>query len=746
VARDLRQRLSHVRETLPPGVEVEVVYDRTRLVDDVIDTAKHNLLYGAVLVIAILFFLLGSFRAGIIVALTIPLAMLFAAPAMKWSAIAASLLSLGAIDFGILVDGAVVMTENVMRRTNERQQALNRSLAGHERLQVTSAACREVARPVFFGLAIIALVLVPVLALQGVEGKLFRPMALTLIFALAGALVVALLLTPALSLWMLPRRGRGGVGESRLSERLGALYERLLGRALRRPVLVLAAVAVALAPVAVTALRMGSEFVPRLGEGSIVLNLVRLAGITIDESVAYNTRIEQLLLENFPDEVAKVWSRVGTAEVATDPMGTELTDVFVTLTPRSQWRRARTQDELVAAFDRLLSDLPGQTVAYTQPIEMRANEMVAGIRSDLGVKIYGDDFDSLRRVSDDIQRVLTGTRGAVDVAGEQLTGQPVLRVYVDDDAIARVGVSADRVLEMVDAVGGVPAGEILEGQLRFPLVVRLPDDVRKDPAALGETLVPTASGAILPLDAVTRIVEEEAPATVTREWGRRRTVVQCNVRGRDLGSFVEEARQRIRGEVDVPVGYTLEFGGQFEHLQRANARFRVLVPLTLALVFMLLYASLGRMRDAVIVFTGIPLAAAGGVVALWARGLPFSVSAAVGFIALSGIAVLNGQVLVTTLRRLLGEGFGLRAAASAAGRLRMRAVLATAVTDAAGFLPMALSTGVGAEGQRPLATVVIGGVLTSTMLTLFVLPLLYTVFARPRRDLSGGLPAPAPPC
>jgi cobalt-zinc-cadmium resistance protein CzcA len=731
VSRRLRDRLESVRGALPDGVAIDIVYMRTQLVDEVIDTVRHNLIYGAILVTVILFLLFGSLRAGLVIAVTIPLSMVLAALGMKETAIVASLLSLGAIDFGIIVDGAIVMVENNLRRLGERQEALGRPLDRAERLDVVESSSREVVRPVFFGVLIIALVLVPVVALHGTEGKLFQPMALTLIFALLGALLVAVLLTPALSLWALPRSG--AAREGRATHRLLGWYERALDGVMRRRRVSAAVVVALVAVVGVLGTRMGTEFIPRLGEGSIVLNVVRLAGISIEESVAYNTRMEKILREEFPDEIARVWSRMGTAEVATDPMGTELTDIFISLTPRSRWRAARTQDELVRAIEAVVTDLPGQTVAYTQPIEMRINEMAAGIRSDLGIKVYGDDFDTLRRVSDDIQRVIGSIDGVADLAGEQITGQPVLQVRINPGAIARLGIPGDHVLETVEAVGGIPAGEIQEGQLRFPLVVQLPDAVRRDPAALASTLISTEDGAIVPLAAVADVTEIEGPSTITREWGRRRTLVQCNVRGRDIGSFVDDVRRRIASDVVLPVGYTVEYGGQFEHLERANARFRVVVPVTLALVFFLLFLSMRRLGDTLIVFTGIPLACVGGVLALWMRGMPISVSAVVGFIALCGIAVLNGQLLVSTIRRLIAEGQSVAAAAREAGRLRMRAVLATAITDAAGFLPMAISTGVGAEVQRPLATVIIGGVLTSTLLTLFVLPLVFDGIGRWRQ-------------
>jgi cobalt-zinc-cadmium resistance protein CzcA len=728
VTQRLKQRVEDIRGALPEGVAIDVLYDRTELVDHVITTVKHNLFLGAILVIVVLFLLFGSLSAGLIIALTIPLAMVLAALGMKDFAIAASLLSLGAIDFGIIVDGSVVMAENNMRRLAERVHKLGRALTRSERATVVLESSKEVARPVFFGVAIITLVLVPILTLEQIEGKMFQPMALTLIFALFGALLIALFLTPSLSLWLLPKRP--SFRESALMRGLLATYERLLTHVLRLRRVALAFVVVLLAGTGVLAGRLGSEFVPRLSEGAIVLNVVRLAGISIEQSVAYNTVMENVLLDAFPDEIADVWSRTGSAEIATDPMGTELTDVFITLKPRKNWQAAHSQSELVRAMEAVVSDLPGQTVAYTQPIEMRVNEMVAGIRTDLGIKVYGDDFDELLRISNDIQRLLTTVSGAEDISGEQLTGQPILRVRVDQNAIARMGIAADQVLEIVDAVGGITVGEIQEGERRFPLVVRLPDRFRQDPDALPSVLIPTDAGSVLPLGTLASVRETEGPATITREWARRRTVAQCNIRGRDMGSFVREVRGRIAQEITMPPGYTVEFGGQFEQLERAQARFRLVVPLTLLLVFFLLYLSMRRIGDTLIVFTGIPLAAVGGVLALWIRGLPFSVSAAVGFIALSGIAVLNGQVLVSTIRRLLSEGKGMLATVRAAGRLRLRPVLATAITDAAGFLPMAVSIGVGAEVQRPLATVVIGGVLTSTLLTLFVLPLLFVLFER----------------
>jgi cobalt-zinc-cadmium resistance protein CzcA len=437
--------------------------------------------------------------------------------------------------------------------------------------------------------------------------------------------------------------------------------------------------------------------------------------------------MEQLLLDAFPNEIRYVWSRIGSAEVATDPMGTELTDLFVTLHPRDEWTRVKTQAELVAAIEEVLGDLPGINIAYSQPIELRMNELTSGMRSDVGIKIYGDDFDELVRISDDIQRVLLDIDGAADISADQLTGQPTLQVRVDQQRIARYGIPTGDVLDFVEAVGGNDVGAIYEGQRNFPLVLRLPDDYRNDPDKLAEALVPTGLGPQLALRELADVVETSSPATINREWGRRLIRVQTNVRNRDVASFVDEAQQRISREVDLPEGYLVEWGGQFQNLERARLRLAIIVPLTLLLVFVLLYLSLRSLRDVLIIYTGVPFAAIGGIVSLWLRDIPFSVSAAVGFIALSGIAVLNGQVLVAAIRSFLDDGLAMRDAVIQAGKQRLRPVLATAITDAAGFIPMALSTGIGAEVQRPLATVVVGGVLTATLLTLFVLPILYMV-------------------
>lgn len=723
VTERLKESLTRVQQALPEDVAVDVVYDRTELTTEVINTVKHNLAAGGSLVVVVLFVLLGNLRAGLLVAITIPLAMLFAAVGMYHFAIAASLLSLGAIDFGIIVDGSVVMTEANLRAISEKTRQLKRTLSRNERLETLLQSASEVATPIVYGMIIITVVFFPVLALEGIEGKMFRPMALTFIFALAGALLIALTLTPVLNYFFLPERIVEE--ESRLIRWLNGNYERCLALAIRFRHYVVSGAVVLLLLAAWGASKLGGEFLPRLSEGAIVLNTIRLAGVSVDEAARYNTEIEKLLLERFPNEIRHVWSRIGTAEVATDPMGIELTDVFISLNAREMWIEAASQSELVAEMQEALDDLPGVNIVATQPIEMRLNEMASGIRSDLGIKIYGDDFEQLVVLSDAVQEVLTGIKGRSDVAGDQLTGQPTVQIKIDTEAVARFGLSSREVLNFVESVGGRSVGSVYVGQRKFPLVVRLSDQHREDIDVLRETLIPTESGLRVPLGSVATIVEKEGISTIARDWGKRLIRVQANIAGRDVSSFVTEAQAAIAEKVTLPDGYLIEWGGQFENLVQAKRRFMLVVPITLLLVFGLLFFSLRHLRDVLLVYSGIPFAAVGGVFGLWLRGIPFSVSAAIGFIALSGIAVLNGQILVTAIRSRIAQGMMVDRAVRMAASDRLRPVLATAITDAVGFIPMAISSGVGAEVQRPLATVVIAGVSTSTLLTLFVLPLLY---------------------
>ena len=722
VTRALRQKLAEVQAALPADVKVEVLYDRTELVEKVIRTVEHNLLAGALLVVAVLFLFLGSLRAGLIVAAAIPLSMLFAGDLMLQAGIAASLLSLGAIDFGLIVDSSVIMIENCARHAAQRR--------GRAWLDTIRDAAVEVRRPTLFGELIIMIVFLPVLTLEGIEGKMFRPMALTMIFALAGSMLLSLTLMPVLASLVLPRSAPAR--EPWLVRVCHRLYAPVLDLVLRwRRVTLLGALAV-VAGAGLLATRMGGEFLPKLGEQALAVSTVRLAGVALDEAVALNHRIEQALRAQFPDEIEHIWSRLGTAEVATDPMGIELTDFFIALRPRERWTKAKTQPELVEALRAVFHQVPGLTAAFSQPIEMRMNEMIAGVRGDVAVKVYGDDLDVLAEQSERIQHILSALPGAREVAGEQVSGQPVLQVRVNPEASARHGVSVRDVLGVVEALGTPRVGEVREGQRRFPLVVRLPDRQRSDPAALAATLIPTATGAVLPLDRVATLALTEGPSTIQREWGRRRTVVQCNVAGRDVAGFVAEARAALDRDLDLPDGYVLDWGGQFENMERANRRLLFVVPLALGLIFILLYFSLRSPRDVLMVATGIPLGAVGGVLALWLRGLPFTVSAGIGFVALSGVAILNGLVLVTFIQQRLAAGTPLVDAVREGCLVRLRPVLMTALVAAVGFIPMAFNVGVGGEVQRPLATVVIGGIVTNTLLTLLVLPALMAWWGRAR--------------
>jgi heavy metal efflux system protein len=726
VTMALKDKLKSVEASLPANVQVKPVYDRTELVDVVIDTVRKNLLEGGLLVVAVLLAFLGSLRAALIVALVIPLSMLFAFLGMYRFGVAASLLSLGAIDFGLIVDSSVVMIENCVRHLS--------LYAGSQRsrLDIIRSAAIEVRGPTMFGELIIMIVYLPILTLEGIEGKLFRPMALTVIFALAGSMILSLTLMPVLASFCLPKRA---AHRPPLLMRLAhAIHYPVLRFAMQHRVAVLGfAAGVLVLAFGIIAPNLGSVFVPRLSEGAIAIGIVRLAGTDLTESIRYNTEIEKVILAEFPDEVENVWSRIGMAEVATDPMGVELTDVFITLRPRRAWTKAHTQEELTGLIDQSLREMPGERLAYSQPIEMRMNEMVSGVRSDLAVKLFGDDLDVLVQKAAEIQHILQAIPGSADVSTEQVTGQPVLEIKVRQDEIARYGLSAQTVLGLVESIGSKPLGEVVEGQLRFPLVARLPEKFRGSPEAIGSMMVATASGQRIPLSRLASVDVVEGPSTITREWGQRRITVTANVRGRDLGSFVADAQQKITEGVALPTGrYRVEYGGQFENLQRARTRLLIVVPLVLALILLLLYFAYHNLVDALRVFTGIPFAWVGGIFALWIRDMPFSISAGIGFIALSGVAVLDDMILVSRVRQLRLRGVALEEAVTQAAVTRLRPVLMTTLVASLGFLPMAFGDGVGAEVQRPLATVVIGGVLGAMIMSLLVLRVLYLVFNTPR--------------
>jgi cobalt-zinc-cadmium resistance protein CzcA len=727
VTSAMKARLEEIKTTLPPNIEVQTVYDRTELVDQVIHTVQKNLFEGGLLVIAVLFAFLGNIRAALIVAVAIPLSMLFAFSGMLRFGISASLLSLGAIDFGMIVDSSVVMVENCVRHVAHGENR-RRSM-----IDVVRDAAIEVRKPTMFGELIIMIVYLPILTLEGIEGKMFRPMALTVIFALFGSMLMSLTLMPVLASLVLPKRI--DEREPLMMRLVHRAYAPVLRFSMRHKMLVVGfAVCVMFVAFGMIAPNLGTEFVPRLSEGAVAISVVRLTGTDLDDSIKYNTQMEKVLLAEFPNEIEHVWSRIGTAEISTDPMGVELTDTFITLKPRSQWTKkgAHTQAELTTLIDKSLRDMPGQRLVFLQPIEMRMNEMISGVRADVAVKLYGDDLDVLAAKSTEIETILNRIPGSADVSSEQLTGQPVLEIKLNQDELARHGVPAKTVTDIIESIGSKPLGEVLEGQLRFPLVVRLPDAMRAGSAAISSILIPTASGERLPLSRLAEIRPVEGPATITRDSGQRRVTVSANVRGRDIGSFVAEAERRIASELKLPPGrYSYDFGGQFEHLVRARKRLLVVVPLAAILIFTLLYMTYNNVVDALRVFTGVPFGWVGGIFALWLRDMPFSISAAIGFIALSGVAVLDDMILVSYVRQLRRKGLPLDEAVMQAANTRLRPVLMTTLVASLGFLPMALSTGMGAEVQRPLATVVIGGVIAAMVMSLLVLRVLYVLFKAP---------------
>ncbi len=746
VSTRVRERLEQAQKTLPEGVKLKTVYDRTYLVDATVRTVARSLIEGALLVIAVLFVLLGNLRAAVIVALAIPFSMLIAVTGMREAGVSGNLMSLGAIDFGLIVDGSVIVVENCIRRFGEAQHQLGRVLSRRERIDLAYLSSGEVLKAALFGQVIIAVVYLPILTLTGIEGKMFTPMAITVVLALAGATVLAMTLVPALVAIALT--GKVADKENLVFRAARRAYESTLTFALGRRLAVVGGAAVALLCAGVAASTLGTEFAPKLSEGALALQPARIPSIGITASVEMQMAIEKMLIEKFPDEVEDAFARTGTAEVATDPMGPNVSDTYIMLKPRDGWTRARTQEELAEAIERELAHLPGQNFEFSQPIELRFNELISGVRSDVAVKLFGDDLGALHRKAGEVAKVLGGVPGASDVKVEQVTGLPVLNISVDRDAIGRYGLSVEDVLQIVEAaIGGAQAGEVFEGDRRFDLVVRLPDAVRKDLAALESLPIPLPSEArrpgeragFVPLKAVSKISLEEGPNQVSREDGKRRVVVQCNVRGRDLGGFVAEAQSKIEAGVKLDTGTWIAWGGQFENLMAARERLMVVVPLALLLIFALLYATFRSVKNALLIFTGVPLALTGGVAALLLRGLPVSISAAIGFIALSGVAVLNGLVMVTFIEALRSQGESLEDAVYQGSVARLRPVLMTALVAALGFVPMALATGTGSEVQRPLATVVIGGVLSATLLTLVVLPVLYGLFHRgevPRERVS----------
>lgn len=730
VTQRVKERIAEIQRELPDGVRLVGFLDRTTLVDETLHTAAENLLVGGLLVVGILFLFLLQVRAGLIVSSAIPLAMLAAILGMQHFGVSANLMSLGAIDFGLLVDAAVIIVENCVRRLSEMRRLLGRELTEEERLSGIRRGTLEVRQASQFGELILIAAYLPVLALVGVEGRMFRPMALTVIFALMGALVLSATVIPALcALFLQAREER----ENPAMEWLQARYLPLVRWAIaRRTRVVGGAVGFFLAAAALFPL-LGAEFLPKLDEGALAVTPGYLPGISVETAIERATLVERHLLATFPDEIQSAATRIGRPDIATDPMLVSQHDVFLPLNPRSEWTKARTKAELIQKIEEALVDIPGMKVSFNQPIEMRMIELSegVGVRSEVGVKLFGPDMRLLQQKASEIAAVMRKVPGGADVTVEPTSGLPVLQVRLRRSDLARQGLNVADVQEVVEAaVGGAHVGHVVEGERTFDIVLRYAEPFRRDAERIGAILVEGASGQRVPLADVADLEELEGPVQVSREDGQRRVVIQANVRGRDLGGFVEEARERVASGVRLPAGYRVEWGGQYEHLESGQARLAVVVPITFGLIFLLLYITYGRALDALRVFTGIPLAVSGGILALLLRGMPFSLSAGVGFIALSGIAVLADMVMVQTIRRNLDAGLAADDAVEDAALTRLRPVLMTALVAALGFLPMALSTGTGAEVQKPLATVVLGGLFTSTALTLVVLPALYTFMTR----------------
>jgi len=738
VSQRVAAKLKEVTRSLPPGVEAKTVYDRTALVERTIKTVSTNLLEGALLVIVVLLALLGNWRAALLTAAVIPLSMLFLITGMVEKKVSANLMSLGALDFGLIVDGAVIIVENCLRRMAVEQHRLGRLLEKSERFQTVFEATREVFKPSLVSVVVVALVNIPIFTLTGVEGKMFHPMAFTVVVALLGALILSVTFVPAaIALFV---TGRIEEKENRAMQWARKAYRSALDIVLRNSAPTVAAAVVAVALSALLATRMGTEFVPNLNEGDIALHALRIPGTSLTQAVEMQQVLEKRI-KAFP-EVDKIFAKIGTAEIATDPMPPSVADNFVILKPQSEWPEPkRSKDDLVKAMQEALEQIPGNNYEFTQPIQMRFNELISGVRSDVAVKVFGDDLEVLLKAGEEIAEVLEKIPGAADVKVEQITGLPMLTVKIDRQKISRYGLNVVDVQQVVEvAVGGKEAGQVFEGDRRFDLLVRLPERLREDMEAIKRLPIPlpgsrTANAgetraAYVTLGEVAQFELAPGPNQVSRENGKRRAVVTANVRGSDLGSFVAEARQRIAAQVKLPEGYWLDYGGTFEQLASAAARLQVVVPLSLLLIFGLLFMTFGSAKDAALVFSGVPLALTGGVAALWLRGIPLSISAGIGFITLSGVAVLTGLVIVSCIRDLRAQGMAIDDAIVEGALTRLRPVLMIALVASLGFLPMALNTGAGAEVQRPLATVVIGGILSATLLTLLVLPVLYRLFHR----------------
>ena len=728
VSQAVHARMQEINKSLPEGVKAVTVYDRTNLVDKAIATVKKNLVEGAALVVVILFLFLGNLRAALITALIIPLSMLFTFTGMVHMRVSANLMSLGALDFGIIIDGAVVIVENCVRRLSHAQAAAGRSLTRSERFEEVFAAAKEVRRPLLFGQLIIMVVYLPIFALTGVEGKMFHPMALTVVIALLGAILLSITFIPAaIALFM---GDKVAEKENRLMTWARHAYAPVLEKVMHAPAVVLTAASVVVALSLLLATRMGSEFAPNLNEGDFAIQALRIPGTSLTQSVEMQMQLERELTRQFP-EIERVFARTGTAEIASDPMPPNISDGYIMLKSRDQWPDpSRSRDDLLAAVQAAVEKIPGSNYEFSQPIQLRFNELISGVRSDVAIKIFGDDMQVLEKSAQSVAAMLQKIPGASEVKVEQTTGLPMLTIQIDREKASRYGLNMGDVQDAIStALGGREAGTVFEGDRRFDIQVRLPEALRHAMDGIGRLPVALprvgdARQGFVPLSTIASVELAPGPNQVSREDGKRRIVVSANVRGRDMGSFVADAQQALEG-VQLPSGYWTRWGGTFESLESARQRLMIVVPVALALVFTLLFAMFGNVKDGLIVFTGIPFALTGGIVALWLRGIPLSISAAIGFIALCGVAVLNGLVMISYIRTLREQGMGLEQAVTEGALTRLRPVLMTALVASLGFVPMAIATGTGAEVQRPLATVVIGGILSSTALTLLVLPLLY---------------------
>jgi cobalt-zinc-cadmium resistance protein CzcA len=742
VSQAVDKKMAEINRTLPEGVQAVTVYDRTVLVDKAINTVKNNLTEGAILVIVILFLFLGNFRAAIITAMVIPLAMLFTFTGMVAYQVSANLMSLGALDFGVIIDGAVVIVENCVRRLAHAQEQQGRALTRSERFQEVFAASKEARRALLFGQLIIMVVYLPIFALTGVEGKMFHPMAFTVVIALVGAMILSVTFIPAAVALFIG--DKVAEKENMLMQTAKRVYAPILNGVMHNKPVVLTFALVAVMLSGLLATRMGSEFVPSLNEGDFAIQAMRIPGTSLSQSVAMQQQMEAMLKQQFP-EIERIFARTGTAEIASDPMPPNISDGYIMLKPREQWPEPdKSRDGLLAAIQTAANKLPGNLYEFSQPIQLRFNELISGVRSDVAVKVFGDDMDVLNDTATEISAVMEAIPGASEVKVEQTTGLPMLTVDIDRDKTSRYGLNVGDVQDAVaTAIGGTEAGTLFEGDRRFDIIVRLPDHLRSDLDAINRLPISLPRGqsrdgrtSYIPLAEVARLEMAPGPNQISRENGKRRIVVSANVRGRDIGSFVAEAEQKLQQKVKIPSGYWTSWGGQFEQLQSATQRLEIVVPVALLLVFTLLFMMFGNIKDGLLVFSGIPFALTGGLVALWLRDIPMSISAAVGFIALSGVAVLNGLVMIAFIHSLRDAGMSLDKAIFEGALTRLRPVLMTALVASFGFVPMALATGTGAEVQRPLATVVIGGILSSTALTLLVLPILYW-FAH-RKDEQAG--------